>query len=96
MPEGKGVNSYIDIESFKFQIVDDAIKLIDKGYFLAKIDLRHAYHSVSIHPSNYKATGLKWAFKVNKQPTYLIDKCLPYGGRSAPGIFIALPRQCGG
>ena len=87
MPEGKGVNSYIDIESFKFQTIDDAVKLIDKGYYLAKIDLRHAYRSVPIHPSNYKATGLKWVFKGSKHPTYLIDKRLPYGGRSAPGIF---------
>ena len=54
----KGVNSYIDIESFKFQTTDDAVKLIDKGYYLAKIDLCHAYRSVPIHPSNYKTTCL--------------------------------------
>ena len=87
MPEGKGVNSYIDIESFKFQTIDDAVKLTDKGYYLANIDLHHAYRSVPIHPSNYEATGLKCVFKGNKQPTYLIDKRLPYGGSSAPGIF---------
>ena len=87
MPSGKGVNSYIDIESFKFQTIDDAVKLIDQGYYIAKIDLRHAYHSIPIHPSNYRATGLKWVFTGNNQPTYLIDTRLPYGGRSAPGIF---------
>ena len=87
MPSGKGVNSYIDIESFKFQTIDDAVKLIDQGYYIAEIDLRHAYRSIPIHPSNYRATGLKWVFTGNNQPTYLIDTRLPYGGRSAPGIF---------
>ena len=29
---------------------------------MAKIDLRHAYHTVHIHPNNYQATGLKWKF----------------------------------
>ena len=43
MPPSKGVNSYVpNIDKLRFQTIDDAIKLLDKGYFLAKIDLRHA------------------------------------------------------
>ena len=87
MPPGKVVNDCIDIDKFKFQTIDDAMQLIDKGYYLAKIDLRYAYRSISIHPSNYMATGLKWQFRGDKAVTYLIDTNLPYGGKSAPGIF---------
>lgn len=87
MPPGKGVNSYIDIEKQKFQTIDDAVKRIRRGCFLAKVDLRHAYRSVPVHPSNYKALGLKWKFKGHTKFTYLMDTRLPFGGRSAPGIF---------
>ena len=88
MPKGKGVNSYAPhIDKLCFQSIDDAIKLIDKGYYLAKIDLRHAYRSVPIYPSNYAATGLKWPFEGDSVPTYFVDTRLPFGGRRAPGIF---------
>ena len=50
---------------FKFQSLDDAIGLLKAGYYMAKIDLRHAYRTVHIHPDNYQATGLKWKFENN-------------------------------
>ena len=93
MPPKLGVNSYINIEKQKFQTVDDAVKSIKRGYFLAKVDLRHAYRSVPVHPSNYKALGLKWQFKGALSHTYLVDTRLPFGGRSAPGIFHRLTQS---
>ena len=59
MPHGMGVNSYIDIEKQSFQTLNDAAKLIGPNFFLAKIDLRHAYRSVPVHPANRDALGLK-------------------------------------
>ena len=87
MQPGKGVHSYIDIDKQKFQTINDAVKLIKHNYFLAKVDLRHAYRSVPVHPSNYLALGLKWHFRGTQKPTYLVDTQLPFRGRSAPGIF---------
>ena len=93
-PEGSAVNNYADTESFKYQTLEDAVKLLKPGYYMAKIDLHHAYRSVSIHPSNYKATGLKWKFKSNPHKvTYLIDTRLPYGGKRAPEIFHRLTQS---
>ena len=46
MPRGLGVNSYIDIEKQSFQTIDDAVSLLKKGYYMAKVDLRHAYQSI--------------------------------------------------
>ena len=63
------------------------MQLIDKGYYLAKIDLRLAYCTINIHPSNYMATDPKWQFRGHKAVTYLIDTKLPYGGKSGPGIL---------
>ena len=81
------VNDYADIESFKYQSLEDALKLLKPGYHMVKVDLRHAYRSVAIHPKNFHATSLKWKFSGDKQYTYLIDTKLPYGGRRAPGIL---------
>ena len=39
MPAGEGFNSYSKINCFKFQTLDDAIKMTGPGYFLAKVDL---------------------------------------------------------
>ena len=87
MPQGRGVNSFIDIEKQKFQTLDDATKLIGKDFYIAKVDLRRAYRSVPVHPTNFPALGLKWRFNDDRRSTYLIDTRLPFGARSAPGIF---------
>ena len=58
--------------------------------FFAKLDLANAYRSVKIHPSNYKATGLKWRFNNDKHYTYLIDERLPFGAAGLPQIFNAI------
>ena len=70
-PSGSAVNDYADTESFKYQSLQDAIKLVKPGYFMAKIDLRHAYRSVRIHPNNFDAMGLKWKFGNSKHFTFL-------------------------
>ena len=48
---------------------------------MGKVDLKSAYRSVPIHPSNYAGTGLKRKFKGNKMKfTYFVDTKLPFGG----------------
>ena len=93
MPPSLGVNNYIAIEKQTFQTLDDAVKLIDKDSFIAKVDLRRAYRSVPVHPSNHDALGLKWKFQGDKHFTYLVDTRLPFAGRSAPGIFHRLTQS---
>ncbi|XP_066925176.1 uncharacterized protein [Clytia hemisphaerica] len=93
MPPGKGVNSYISVEKQSFQSLNDATKLIGKGYFIAKVDLRRAYRSVPVHPANFKALGLKWKLPGDDHFTYFVDTRLPFGGSSAPGIFHRLTQS---
>ena len=76
------VNDYITTNSFKFQTLDDVTTLLRPNYYMAKIDLRHAYRSVPIHPDNYKATACKWQFLGDHSCTYFYDTRLPFG---APG-----------
>jgi hypothetical protein len=91
-PHGQAVNELITTRSFKFQTLDEAIKLIRQNYFMAKIDLKHAYRSVSIHPANYQATGCKWRFTGDDVDTYFYDAC-PSGPRARLRFSIALHNQ---
>ena len=94
MPKGQGVNSYVPtLDKLHFQSIDDAIKLVDREFYLAKIDLRHAYRSVPVHPANCPALGLKWTFLGDEAPTYLMDTRLCFGGRRSPGIFHRLTQS---
>ena len=86
-PSGSALNDYAINSSVHYQSVKDAMNLLDRGYFMAKVDLKAAYRSVGLHPSQYKYTGLQWHFKNNKLPTNIVDTRLCFGARLAPGIF---------
>ena len=81
------------LEKLHFSTVDDAVKLVKPGFYMAKVDLRSAYRSVNIHPSNYEATGLKWKFKGDSDYTYMFDTRLPFGSRLALSIFHRLTQS---
>ena len=75
-PSGKSLNDYANLEfSQRFQIIGDATSLLQPGYYMAKVDLKSAYRSVSIK------------VVLNNQVAYLRDTKLPFGSRLAPGIF---------
>ena len=87
-PSGKAVNDYaIKDATIKYQTVTAATKLLDPNGFMAKLDLKSAYRSVALHPSQYKYTGLKWTFSGETKPRYLIDTRLCFGARLSPSIF---------
>ena len=92
-PSGRALCDYADIESFEYHHRRIALQLIKSGYYIAKVDLRHAYRSVHINPNNYQATILKWKFKDDKKFTYFVDTRLSYGGRCALAYLIASHRQ---
>ena len=60
---------------------------------MAKIDLRHAYRLVPIHPANYQATGCKWQFSGDDHFTYFYNTRLPFGAKSSPEIFHRLTQS---
>ena len=87
-PAGLSVNEYAnDNISVKYQSLSDAVNLLSPGCYLAKLDLKSAYRSVALHPSQYMFTGLKWKFASHANFTYMYDTALPFGARKSPGIF---------
>lgn len=86
-PNGFSLNDFAPHDKFCYQSIQDAVDLTKPGHYFAKVDLAAAYRSVRIHPSNYKATGLKWTFSGDVNLSYMVDTRLPFGARTSPEIF---------
>ena len=86
-PKHLNVNSYATTQHFSYVTVEQAVSQIKPNAYLAKIDLKHAYRHVPIHPSNFNATGLAWKFSGDNHITYLYDNKLPFGASKSPEVF---------
>ena len=89
-PEGHSVNDFIhpSLCSLKYASVDDVAEFVlrsGRGSLLAKLDIKHAYRNIPIHPSDRHLLGMQLQLKGD----VVVDTCLPFGLRSAPKIFNA-------
>ena len=57
------------------------------GSYCCKIDLKSAYRSVGLNPSQFHLCGLSWTFAGSEDKTYMVDTHLMMGSRKAPSIF---------
>ena len=85
-PFDHSVNDGIDKDEFSLQYcsVKHAIDLIvktGKGALMGKVDIKSAYRIIPVHPSDRYLLGMRWRDK------FYVDLALPFGLRSAPGIF---------
>ena len=88
-PSDHSVNDGISKSDFPvvYSTVQDAIRMIvrtGEGALMAKVDIEKAYRIVPIRPEDRYLLGMKWRNK------YFVDLALPFGLRSAPGIFNTL------
>ena len=67
-------------------IWDAACCVVGKGAgaLMAKIDIKHVYRNIPLHPDNRGLMGMLW------EGSLFIDTALPFGLRSAPKIFNAV------
>ena len=82
----EGVSS--EFCSLDYVIIDDAAKMVTQtgnGALLAKVDIRHAYRHITIHPVD------RWLFGMVWEEALFVDTALPFGLRSAPKSI-----QCSG
>ncbi len=88
-PEGHSVNDGIAKEwcSLSYVSIDKVIAALialQPGALMAKIDIKHAYRNIPVHPQDRHLLAMQWKGEV------LIDKVMPFGLRSAPMIFSAV------
>ena len=85
-PNGSSVNNGISPEhtSVKYATIEDAIRLVKqngKGSFLAKTDVKNAFHIIPIQSADYPLLGMKW------DGLYYYDLCMPMGCSSSCKTF---------
>ena len=85
-PHSRSINDYINPESFSLSYcsIDDAIMIINQlgpGCLLGKIDLKNAFRLCPVRKQDWHLLGIHW------KGLYYVDKCLPFGLRSAPYLF---------
>ena len=84
IPNLKKLNQYTNKMHFKMDTLNTVIKLIEKDCYMTSIDLKDAYYSVSIRPSDRKYLRFMW------QGTLFQFTCLPNGLSCAPRKFTKL------
>ena len=85
-PKGKSVNDGISREhsSVHYANIDKAMRRIKHsgvGSYLAKTDVKSAFHILPVDPQDYHLLGLKW------KDQYYYDKCMPMGCASSCKTF---------
>ena len=88
-PKGNSVNDGISkpLCSMSYITVDNAIEEICKsgpGCLLVKIDIKHAFRLLPVHPADQHLLGMEWHDYI------YLDNCLLFGLRSAPRLFNAV------
>lgn len=81
-PYGRALNKPISQTSFKFATVDDAIKLMHHGCFMAKVDIEAAYRHVPIDPADWDKLAFRWP-----ETRLLLDGYLQFGLGNACEVF---------
>jgi hypothetical protein len=85
-PPGDSINDHIDpLEySLQYSTIDDAVKIcqaLGQGALMAKVDLKNAFRLCPVRQADWHLLGIHW------KGQYFVDKCLPFGLRSAPYLF---------
>ena len=68
--------SYITIDTAISNILE-----LGQGTLLAKIDIKHAFRLLPVHPIDCHLLAMCWRNQI------FVDTCLPFGLRSAPKLF---------
>ena len=86
-PTFDSVNKYMKstCSTFSFNTLDDIIKDVKPGSYMATVDLQNAYRSVPIAPADRMHFGLRWDF--GSGPVYMTDNFLCFGSRCSAFIF---------
>lgn len=80
----KKFNESVHYTHFKMENLNSALDLMNKGCFMASVDLRHAYYSVPVHENFQKYLKFEWNNDLYK------FTCLPNGLSNCPLYFTKL------
>lgn len=86
-PLKASVNNFTDsvFSRFSYVTIDNVLSSLERNMFMSVIDIKSAYRSVAIHPSNRTFFGLTWNF--GDGHVYIQDNFMCFGARAAPFVF---------
>ena len=86
-PLGLSINNYMDLtcETFSYNSVDDVCSLLQKGCYMATVDISAAYRSISINPKQWTYQGVRWNFEGTD--SLMLDTRICFGGKNSPYLF---------
>lgn len=89
-PQGLALNDFTDNMHFSMLSHEDAFALLTPGSYMAKLDIRKAYRTVGVRPSQWHLLSFAWTDHASGRTTYYIDTRLPFGHAKAPEAFCRL------
>ena len=84
------VNKFLQKCKFKYEGIDIAAQMLDKGDFFIIFDLKSGYHHVDIHPDYWQYLGFSWNKEGGRK--FYVFTVLPFGLASACYVFTKLLR----
>ena len=85
-PDGHSVNDGVQkkLASLSYMSVIAEVLKKGRGTELAKLDVKHTYRNIPVHPKDRHLLGMFWEGEM------LVDMVLPFWLRSAPLLFTAV------
>lgn len=86
-PLQQSINNYMEetFKPFTYKTSDQVCEEMTPGCYMATVDIKQAYRTVSVHPQDREYMGISW--RLNDDPCYLLDTRLAFGLRCAPYVF---------
>jgi hypothetical protein len=85
-PKGQAINDYITYKQYTWASLDDALRLVHPGYFMARVDIRQYYRHIPVDPADWPLLAFRWHFTGEAGATTLLDPYLQFGQRNAPEV----------
>lgn len=89
-PMGRSLNDELSQSNFSFQSLDDAIRLMSPGCYMAKVDIEAAYRHVPIDPYDWDKTAFCWP--TDSLEDLYFDGYLQFGLMNACEVFNRIGR----
>ena len=80
----KSLNQYVTYHHFKMDTIHTAVEMMTPGCYMSSVDLKSAYYSVAIAPSDQKYLKFSWRGKLYQ------FTCFPNGLAFCPRKFTKL------
>lgn len=86
-PSGQSMNNFCGflLSKFSYSTIQDAVKLLEPGYFMSVVDIKSAYRAVSITPEHRTYLGFEWT--LDGKSEYYMDNRLCFGLTLGPCYF---------